>query len=290
MRVLVTGATGLLGRALMKAFSDAELTGVALSRATEGLVRLDLRRTGEIEALVEDLRPDIIVHSAAERRPDVCEKDPEGTRALNVEATAALARSAAACGAWILYTSTDYVFDGTNPPYAVDAPTHPLNAYGESKLQGERALWEATRRGGVLRMPILYGPSEHAAECVVVDLAALVHSGEPAKLDDWAIRFPTFTDDVAAICRELCGRALDDRDFSGTWHFSGRERLTKYGMAVAIAEYLGLPHHPFEPDPNPGPGASRPKNSQLDGSVLEKMGIGKPTPFREGLGRVIDVP
>ena len=118
MRVLVTGATGLRGRAIMKAFADAELTGVALSRARAGLVRLDLRQTAEIEALVERLQPEIIVHSAAERRPDVCEKDPEGTRALNVEATAALARSAAACGAWILYTSTDYVFDGTNPPYA----------------------------------------------------------------------------------------------------------------------------------------------------------------------------
>ena len=98
-----------------------------------------------MEAVFDDFRPDVVVHCAAERFPDRVDQDPERAKALNVETCSRLAAECAACGASLVYISTDYVFDGgvksgVAPPYGADAPPMPVNFYGETKLAGERAV------------------------------------------------------------------------------------------------------------------------------------------------------
>ncbi len=140
MDITVTGASGLVGRSLMRMLADSrehKVHGLAFSRAQPPLERLDLTNEDEVAHYFDRERPEVVVHLAAERRPDIVDKDARRARALNVDATRNLARQCAARGAFLLLISTDYVFDGTNPPYFPDSPVNPLNEYGKMKLESE---------------------------------------------------------------------------------------------------------------------------------------------------------
>jgi len=172
-RVLITGASGLLGRPIWTACSsvgDWQVTGTAFRRAGQGVAKVDLSAVDTIPAFLDLYRPDAIIHSAAERRPDVSEKDPEGTKRLNVDATAAIATWAKRKGAYLIYISSDYVFDGTQAPYMPDSPTCPINTYGLSKLAGEHAIRDSGAMAALLRVPILYGAVQYLAESSVTVL------------------------------------------------------------------------------------------------------------------------
>ncbi len=294
--ILVTGASGLLGRAIVAEFQSHEATrawrlvGTAFARVRNGLVPLDLCDPVAVGACLDAVRPRLVIHSAAERRPDVSERDPAATQRLNVEATAQLARWCAAHGAWLLYLSTDYVFDGTNPPYAIDAPTRPLNAYGRSKLDGEMAIRRETAAAAVLRVPILYGPCETLAESAVTAMVpALLKatSAAPAVLDNWATRYPTHTADVAAVIRQLVLRRLADPALAGIFHWSGDDPHTRYTLGLLMACILGLDPAALRPDGAPGPGAPRPKDAHLDTTRLEALGIGAHTPLAPALRKIV---
>ncbi|CAG8722983.1 17800_t:CDS:2, partial [Cetraspora pellucida] len=154
MRAIVTGASGLLGRAVYKAFREAghEVTGLAKSRAKNGLRQFDLTDKDKLDALIQELKPD------AERRPDVAEKNREATFELNVNVPAHIASLSKAYNILFIQISTDYVFDGKNPPYDVNDKPNPLNFYvimnnagnhftsGETKYQGELAVQNANRQ------------------------------------------------------------------------------------------------------------------------------------------------
>ncbi|KAF7643074.1 hypothetical protein LDENG_00245520, partial [Lucifuga dentata] len=140
LTVLVTGATGLLGRAVYREFQNNGwlVIGTGYRRARPRLLCCDLTDEDAVKMLIHNNKPDVIVHCAAERRPDVVERHTEAAVNLNVHATATLAKEAAAAGVFFLYISSDYVFDGRNPPYGEDDSPNPLNLYGRSKLEGER--------------------------------------------------------------------------------------------------------------------------------------------------------
>ena len=170
-RVLVTGASGLLGRAILKEFTQCqdgwEALGLAYSRAKGNLKKVDLKNKDDVASIVEEFKPNIVIHSAAERRPDIVEKNEEETKMLNVTATRNIAEASSKADAFFLYISTDYVFDGSNPPYKPTDKPNPLNKYGQSKLEGENVTLEFLPRSGVLRVPILYGPVEYIHESAV---------------------------------------------------------------------------------------------------------------------------
>lgn len=151
---------------------------------------------------------------AANRFPDKVDRDPSGTRALNVDASRTLARLCARRAILLIYISTDYVFPGRRgeAPYEADAAPAPTNLYGQTKLEGERAVLDeygAAGRQGlavVLRVPVLYGPAESNAESAVNVLMDAVlkaqqqQEGGEVAMDHWALRYPTNTEDVARVC------------------------------------------------------------------------------------------
>ena len=116
-------------------------------------------------------QPGIIIHSAAEMRPDVSQKDPAATLALNVGVPRHLAQLSRQTGAWMIYLSTNYVFDGKNPPYHSADRRNTLNLYGQSKLEGEMAVWAESDQACVLRVPTLYGKVEFLGETSVTQIA-----------------------------------------------------------------------------------------------------------------------
>mmetsp|Transcript_17498 Transcript_17498/g.48817 ORF Transcript_17498/g.48817 Transcript_17498/m.48817 type:complete len:162 (-) Transcript_17498:712-1197(-) len=158
MKVVVTGATGQTGRALMRVLKHKhEVCGISFSRAREGLVQVDLRDRDAVTQLLRKEMPDVVVHCAAERRPDVSENDTEGTRSLNVQVSEHIAKLCCESDCMMVHFSTDYVFDGTSPPYQPTSETNPLQFYGVSKREAEVSVLQAyPSRAAVLRVPVLY--------------------------------------------------------------------------------------------------------------------------------------
>ncbi|MBN3805872.1 SDR family oxidoreductase [Paraburkholderia sp. Ac-20336] len=293
-KVAVIGGSGLLGRALVDELArqdDWQVVATAFSRPSPQMAALDVRDAQAVERFIERTAPDAVVIAAAERRPDICERDPALARALNVDAVRIVAAAAGRCGAWTLSISTDYVFDGTEPPYRHDSAPAPLNAYGHSKLEGERALTGTTGRGCVLRLPLLYGPIVGWSESAVTSLvpaitASAAAAGEPATMDAWAIRYPTFTPDVAFVIRQMLALHARGETVSGIVQWSGDEPMTKYEIAVRIAEALQLDAR-LTPQHTPTDSTPRPHNCHLASSRLEALGIGRRTPFDTAIREVL---
>ncbi|KAL4728576.1 hypothetical protein ACLX1H_005327 [Fusarium chlamydosporum] len=219
--VLVTGATGLLGREVSAAFGlkNWEVKGTGYSRA-DGIntFKVDLGNEDEVAKFLDETKfvtPPSISYCAAQRFPDKVDKDPEGARALNVAASKALAKLAAERDIFVIYISTDYVFPGVpgDAPYEADAEPRPTNLYGQTKLDGERAVLESFKEAGkeglgvVLRVPVLYGnaetPSESAVNVLMDALWKAQTQGAQISMDHWAIRYPTNTEDIGRVCHGM---------------------------------------------------------------------------------------
>ncbi|KLU82789.1 methionine adenosyltransferase 2 subunit beta [Magnaporthiopsis poae ATCC 64411] len=296
-RVLITGATGLLGREVVKAFQDRKgwaVTGAAFSRADGvSILKVDLGNEQEITKALDNVRPQVVVHCAANRFPDKVDKDPEGTRRLNVAATETLARLCAAAGAVLIYISTDYVFPGRpgEAPYAADAATGPTNLYGQTKLDGERAVLEAysggskgKARGVVLRVPVLYGHAETPAESAVNVLMDVLWQAQgdeakPVKMDHWALRYPTNTEDVGRVCADVAEKYLDANDSAtlpSVLQFSSEDKLTKYEICQLFGEIMGLSGDKIQPNTegnDPSAAVQRPYDCHLGTKELKDLGI-----------------
>ncbi len=137
MKILVTGASGLLGRSLMKLLAERsglEVKGVAFSRAVPPLEKLDLTDERAVALFFARYSPEVVLHLAAERRPDVVDTALSKAQAINVDATQTVARECAMHAAFLLLISTDYVYDGSSPPYYPDSPVHPPQRLSRMKL------------------------------------------------------------------------------------------------------------------------------------------------------------
>jgi len=146
--VLVLGASGMLGRAVHQALlvslaGEASVVGTAHSRTQEGLLPLDVTDEAGLREFLAAQAPRVVINCVAERRPDVVEKEPGKAELLNVRLVELLAEESARLGFYFIHISTDYVFDGTSPPYEPEDKPNPLNVYGGHKLAAEEVL----RRG-----------------------------------------------------------------------------------------------------------------------------------------------
>ena len=285
--VAVTGASGLLGRpllALLESDSRYRVRGAAWSRAGGGLDRIDITDPAAVDAWLDEVKPDVLVHLAAERRPDVYAEDPEAADRLNIDATEALATSCAAREVNLMFLSTNYVFDGTSSPYLPDDATNPLNDYGRGKLAGEHAVTAASGRHRVLRVPMFHGPSESLEESSVTVLArAFLDSDGPVPLDVRQTRYPAYAPDLAAVIVGLLPGLAGGSLPGPILHFSPDEPFTKRDMGEIIAPLVGAESARAVADERPPSGAARPEKVKLACPNLEAMGLMKITPFREAI-------
>ncbi|KAJ6107247.1 hypothetical protein N7523_008570 [Penicillium sp. IBT 18751x] len=279
--VLVTGASGLLGRQVFSTFqhSGVLVVGQGYSRAAPPtILKADLQKSEEIKSLLDDVKS-----------PDLCDKNPEQARKINVDATRALAEECQTRGAFLIYISTDYVFPGKegDAPYEADAKTEPPNLYGELKRDGEVAVLEATRESGlgvVLRVPVLYGSakdnSESAINCLVDAVMKAQDANAGVKMDDWALRYPTNTEDVARVCRDIVIKYLKEKkhlkEMPKILQFSSEDRMTKYEICEKLAQVLSVPlpgmiRNKEGNDPNAS--VQRPYDTHLSTKVLKDLGI-----------------
>ncbi|KAJ3769298.1 hypothetical protein FB446DRAFT_766288 [Lentinula raphanica] len=280
MRVLITGASGVLGSAVREAFkaTDNQVLALSNTRTGDGLVPLDLTNAEEVEKVFTEFKPNWVIHCAAERRPDVAEKNPEGTEKLNVNVPGHLASLAKSLKFTLVYISTDYVFDGTSPPYTPSAKTNPLQLYGRTKRDGEQAVLSVNGANAiVLRVPVLYGPAPRNSDSAVNILLDVVQdqSGKRYKMDHYATRYPTNVVDIANFLVRL-SNFKKPAIIPPILHYSAAEPFTKYEMCLVFAKILNLPHEHIVPDseaPQGDSATTRPRDCQLYTKETEDLGV-----------------
>ncbi len=244
MDLLLTGASGLVGGTFARVAAAAghRVTGVVgrWSGPLPGVdrqVALDLRDAAAVVALVRESRPAVVINAAAISEPAQCEAEPELAWRLNVALPEALARAAGETGARFVHLSTEQVFDGTQPPYAVDAPRRAINLYARHKLESEdRVLAVAAARSVVLRLPLLMGNSPGGRRSVHERLLMLWADGKPAKLYQDEIRQTCTADSVAEAMAGLCSRP----DLQGAFHWAGAEPVSRLEIGRRVRERFGL--------------------------------------------------
>jgi dTDP-4-dehydrorhamnose reductase len=228
MRILITGAGGMLGLDLQTAARTAAHDTIALTRG-----ELDITDMDAVRAAVRDARPDVVIGCAAWTNVDGAESEPEAAHAVNGAGAGHLAAAAAACGAWTLHVSTDYVFDGAKrTPYLESDPVAPLSEYGRSKLAGERAVAAgAPDAHTIVRSAWLFGAHGH---CFPKTMLRLASEREELTIVADQIGSPTFTGHLAAA---LVGLAEQRERTAGVVHLaaSGECSWCDFARAVVAA-------------------------------------------------------
>ena len=200
MKLLITGAAGMLGTDVQAAARAGEHELVALSRA-----ELDISHRDTVLAAMAEAQPDAIINCAAYTDVDGAESDPDVAGAVNASGPGFLAEAAAAAGAWIVHVSTDYVFDGTKTtPYIESDATGPRSVYGATKLLGERAVAiAAPDRHTVVRSSWLFGT---AGSCFPATMLRLAAERDTLSVVDDQRGCPTFTGHLAPALVQLATR------------------------------------------------------------------------------------
>jgi dTDP-4-dehydrorhamnose reductase len=274
VRVVVTGAAGMLGRDLLAALAGEET--LALTRR-----EADLADPGAFARAAEPFRPEVIVHTAAYADVDGCERDPARAERDNVTATRHVAELAARAGAWLLHVSTDYVFDGEGRrPYRPDDPTGPLSVYGKSKLAAEEAVRASGARAAIVRTAWLVGTQGNN---FVEAVRQRARAGQGLRVVSDQRGTPTFAFDLAPALVAL-SRVCPE----GVLHVTNQGECTRFEQAAEILrlEQRSVPLTPITSEENPRP-ARRPKYSVLDNSAANAI-LGKPLPpWQESLARYL---
>lgn len=227
-RILLIGKTGQLGWELQQSLAPLGRL-IALDRT-----QMDLTRPDSVRRAIRDAAPDIIVNAAGYTAVDKAESEPDLAMQVNAVAPGVMAEEARRLDALLIHYSTDYVFDGRNSePYTeVDEP-NPLNAYGKSKLEGERAIAASGCAHLILRASWIY--SDHGANFVLTMLRLARERKEIVVVDD-QIGSPTWARALAQTSAELLGKVRRTKEETGIYHLSASGYTSRYDFAKKIVE------------------------------------------------------
>lgn len=279
MKILLVGALGQLGRDLQTVLAGEEITPVDKEE-------VDVRDAGQVDALVGQLRPDLVLNCSAFHRVDECEDAPEAAFAVNVFGLRNLALAARRINAAVVHFSTDYVFDGPQrrPHVETDLPC-PRSLYGVSKLAGEFMLQSLWPRHFLIRTCGLYGyaGSREKGTNFVEAMIALAKQGKPVRVVNDQVCTPTSTKDLACAVRRLIGT-----EAYGLYHLTNGGGCTWFEFARAIFELSGL-----DPELQPVSSdefrakAKRPDYSVLDNKRFRELGFEDLRHWKEALAEYI---
>jgi dTDP-4-dehydrorhamnose reductase len=240
MRILVTGASGLLGLNLALEAAGAGFTvfGVThhhpLYTQTFEVLRADLLAVDALPRLLEHTQPDWVIHCAALANVDACEETPELAQRLNAEIPGKLAQLVARGGARLVHISTDAVFDGVRGNYTEADSPNPLSVYARSKLAGERAVLEANPQAIVARVN-LFGWSISGKRSLAEFFVSNLQAERPVNGFTDVYFCPLLVNDIAHVLLNMLAQRLE-----GLYHVVSSECLSKYDFGVRLADRFGL--------------------------------------------------
>lgn len=297
-RILLTGVTGQVGRALVALLPGigeviATVREPAQAELSARVVIMDARDEGVIRAVMREVAPEVVVNTAAYTNVDRAEDEPETAWKVNARAPAVLAAEAAKLGALLVHFSTDYVFDGSGTrAYRESDSTRPLCVYGRSKLEGELAIRTACERHVILRSSWIYSAGGRNFFTSLLERAT---TGDQLRVVTDQIGAPTPASVLAEIACRAIRQLLNGNTHHGTYHATCGGACSRFEFACHVLELtrgLGLPLKVERVVPvrleELGLRAVRPKNCRLDCSRLRKMFGIEAVPWQEPLPRMVE--
>lgn len=274
MKVLVTGAAGQLGQDVMTALAARGHEAIGIDRA-----EADITDEAQVTEVITAAKPDAVIHCAAYTAVDRAEEETALCTRINVDGTRFIARAAQRCGAKLVYISTDYVFDGSgDTPFLPTDATGPLNVYGQTKLQGEKAARAECARTFVVRTSWVFGAHGNN---FVKTMRRLGTERETVSVVCDEVGAPTYTPDLAALLCEMI-----ESEAYGIYHATNEGVCTRNELAQAVMETFGLSCRvePITGDQYPTL-ATRPHNSRLSKDCLEQAGFSRLPDWKDALAR-----
>lgn len=242
-RILITGASGLLGSKIVKLAERCfEVIPTHNTRSFfKDSVKMDITNSAEVFQVVVKMKPNVVMHAAAETRVDQCEKDRKYAWKVNAEGTKNVAMACGKFNAKLIYVSTDYVFDGEKGLYVESDEPNPANYYGWTKLKGEEFVRDNCQDYVIARTSVLYGWHSWKKNFALWVMESL-RRGEPITVVDDHYNSPTLADNLAEVLLEIV-----KTDLSGIFHTAGSERINRYEFAVKIAKNFDLDANMIRP-------------------------------------------
>jgi dTDP-4-dehydrorhamnose reductase len=294
--ILITGSNGLVGRELIRAFDkQPQYTVIATSSSPDKIVlpdvafyQLDITDRKDVVELLSDLRPDVVIHSAAISAPDTCETDKELCNRVNIEGTQNVSDACKAIEAKMLFISTDFVFDGETGPYKEEDNPNPVSYYGWSKLEGEK-ITQTLTQWSIVRTVLVYGDTVGLNRSNFVTwVKGALEKGEKIKVVNDQYRTPTYAPDLAYGIVKATEWLVAGKG-NEIWHISGPQPLISvYDMALQIATYYKLDSSLIEPiaSASLNQPAKRPPTTGFILTKAEKHLNYKPIEFTNGLEKL----
>ena len=284
MKILITGASGLVGARLVEFALGAGHQVVQTYNEhhieSNSAFRVDIRNEKEAQKVVKDTSPDVIVHLASITDVDFCEREPKIADSVNASATRTLAEECFNVGGHFVYVSTDYVFDGSRGHYTESDRPNPANTYGRSKLKGEEFTRVASETFCVVRTSVVYGWGRKSRQNFGSWMYAELKAGRPVEVVKNQYCSPTLNSQLARMLLEVAQNRLP-----GTIHLAGASRLSRYDFARLLANEFNFETKlivPIDADSSAW-FAKRPLDSSLNVARAQELLSNKPVDIRSAL-------
>lgn len=246
MKILITGANGLLGHKLVRLLGPKREVVVIATARGESRLRpeygsfqyesMDIANREDVLEIVGRHKPDVIINTAAMTNVDECEKEKEACMQLNVEAVKYLVEAAEQTNAFLLHLSTDFIFSGEEGPYDEQGVPAPVNFYGESKLLGEQVVMNSNIKWAIARTVLVFGiVPDMSRSNIILWVKGSLEAQKPIQVVDDQWRTPTLAEDLAMGCYLIAEQRAE-----GIYNISGQDMLTPYEMAIKTADFFGL--------------------------------------------------
>lgn len=282
MRVLVTGAGGQVGSAVMDELRGRGLEGIGTGRRPP-LLPLDITDGEAVERTLLSVRPEAVIHCAAWTGVDLAEEERDRARAVNAAGTAHIVRSCMRVDCKLVYLSTDYVFSGEGTaPWRTDGPCRPLNFYGQTKREGELAVAAALERYFIVRTSWVFGANGKNFVNAMLE-AGKRRKAVPVVNDQTGA--PTYARDLARLLADMveterygCYHGANEGGYV-SWCQFAREIFRQAGIDAEAV--------PVTTEAYGRTRARRPRNSRLDTGALVRAGFQPLPPWQDALGRYL---
>jgi dTDP-4-dehydrorhamnose reductase len=241
MKVLVTGALGIVGRTILAGKPSGCEVEILLDPETRQLAgypwyRSDITDYRKTEMAITCSEPDWVIHCAGMSNPDACELDPDRAFRVNTEGAGNIARAARTAGSKMVMLSTEHVYDGHSGPYKEDDRPEPVNVFGQTKLDGEKAAASENEHLLVIRIGPSFGKRfDDVTPPYLSDVFGQLRRGEAVTVPDDQFTTPAYLPELAAVIWLLI-----ERNEEGIWHFGSSDRLSIQDMAVRMCRNFGV--------------------------------------------------